>query len=205
MYRFTNKLKRLKSELRKWNRAVFGNVFENAKKAKDHVKAMEAKFDYTGADSDLINLNKAQAELNRSLAEEEDYWRQKARVKWLQEGDRNTKFFHSSVTSKRAVLKISKLKNGEGEWITNQQKLQEAAAAYIQDLLSEDTGKLDEQAVKELIQNIPTKIQDPQNTRLLKPVTKKEVKAAVFHLDPSSAPGSDGFNAKFYQTFGNHC
>lgn len=41
----------------------------------------------------LLAFNKAQAHLLRSLAEEEDYWRQKARVKWFQEGDRSTKNF----------------------------------------------------------------------------------------------------------------
>ena len=46
---------------------------------------------------------------------EEQAWQQKSRVKWLHEGDRNTKFFHLMVSHKRNVNSINKLVIHGGE------------------------------------------------------------------------------------------
>lgn len=78
---FSKKLKRLRSKLREWNRLEFGNVFENVKSAEAEVKRLEAPFDISQQDGDLVQLNQAQALLLRTLAEEELFWKQKARVK----------------------------------------------------------------------------------------------------------------------------
>ena len=40
---------------------------------------------------------------------DEQVWQQKSRVKWLKEGDRNTKFFHLMVSYRRKVNTIDKL------------------------------------------------------------------------------------------------
>lgn len=45
---------------------------------------------------------------------EDIYWKQKARVDWLQEGDKNTAFFHDSVQAHRNKCNISSLVNSEG-------------------------------------------------------------------------------------------
>ena len=39
------------------------------------------------------------------------------------------------------------------------------------------------------------------NINLTRSVSENEVKRAVFSINPFSAPGDDGFNAKFYQFF----
>lgn len=58
-----------------------GNVFTKVKCADERVKNLEGLFCAIGADSNQMELNKAPVELVLSLAEEEDYWRQKARIK----------------------------------------------------------------------------------------------------------------------------
>uniref|UniRef100_A0A2N9GVI8 Reverse transcriptase domain-containing protein n=1 Tax=Fagus sylvatica TaxID=28930 RepID=A0A2N9GVI8_FAGSY len=50
---------------------------------------------------------------------EEDFWALKSRVGWVVEGDRNTKFFHTSTLMRRRSNKIVRLRNSVGEWITN--------------------------------------------------------------------------------------
>lgn len=109
MYLFSCKLRNLKQSLRIWNRDKFGNVFRNVKEAEDRVKQLESQFDQTGLDSDLLVLKEAQALLLRSMAEEEAFWRQKARLKWAQDGDHNTKLFHTSVAIKHAKLSIARI------------------------------------------------------------------------------------------------
>ena len=46
--------------------------------------------------------------------QEEIFWKQKSRVKCLNEGEKNTKFFHNSVVPKRLSSKIHKLKKSDG-------------------------------------------------------------------------------------------
>ena len=54
-------------------------------------------------------------QLNKHCSQEEIIRKQKSRVKWLQEGDRNTTFFHRSTIQHRMNNRISKLKIEAGE------------------------------------------------------------------------------------------
>ena len=49
------------------------------------------------------------------LSKEEIFWRQKSRDKWLDEGDRNTKYFHNSTIYNRSINKITSITNSMGE------------------------------------------------------------------------------------------
>ena len=114
MFKLATKLKRLKGVLRVWNKEKFGNVISNLQEAEKQVKRLEEIFDSSGSNSDLIRLNEAKAIHLRSMAEEETFWQQKARMKWLQESDQNTKLFYNSVVVKHVHLSITCIKNDNG-------------------------------------------------------------------------------------------
>jgi hypothetical protein len=52
---------------------------------------------------------------------------------------------------------------------------------------------------------IGTKITQEDNDKLSAPITKEELKAALFQMHPNKAPGPDGFNPAFYQHFWDLC
>lgn len=47
-------------------------------------------------------------------------------MKWLKEGDRNTKFFHVVATQKMRKCKIHRIQDGSGGWLTDQEVIPNA-------------------------------------------------------------------------------
>nr|DAD45062.1 TPA_asm: hypothetical protein HUJ06_003292 [Nelumbo nucifera] len=62
-------------------------------------------------------------ELNHLLEAEELYWKQRSRVTWLREGDRNTSFFHISTSNWRRRNSIQWLQSSTGSWTTDKEEI----------------------------------------------------------------------------------
>jgi len=57
-------------------------------------------------------------QLEERQKQEEILWRQKSRVNWLREGERNTKFFHQAMVHRRQRNRIFSIKNNTGTRVT---------------------------------------------------------------------------------------
>ena len=93
-------MKKVKKELARWSREVFGNVFQRIATIKE--SHLEIQPTATNRDE----LNKLKTELMNCLKYEEEFLKQKAGIKWFKEGDANTKFFDSYVMGRRKKLHI---------------------------------------------------------------------------------------------------
>jgi len=51
-------------------------------------------------------LLEVRRKMHRLLAQDDAYWRQKAKAHWFRDGDCNTKCFHASATARKKVNKI---------------------------------------------------------------------------------------------------
>ncbi|XP_027151979.1 uncharacterized protein LOC113752035 [Coffea eugenioides] len=103
------KLKNVSRALHLWNKQVFGDIFENIKQGEAVVAAAELRVQSNLSIEAHLEVQRAQASLHRLLAVEEQFWSQKARVKWLQHGDRNSRYFHSVVKQHRFRATIHRI------------------------------------------------------------------------------------------------
>ncbi|XP_042415557.1 uncharacterized protein LOC122004792 [Zingiber officinale] len=84
--------RRLKEHLKWWNTEVFGNIHDRVLQAEESMAAAEQAYDRDPTEQSRIHRSECQAHLFRVLDMEEDFWKQRAAIRWMGEGERNTKF-----------------------------------------------------------------------------------------------------------------
>ncbi|CAL8995128.1 unnamed protein product [Prunus brigantina] len=123
------------------------------------------------------------------------FWQQKSRIQWLQEGDRNTKFFHMTTVIRRRRNKIERLKNEEGVWVEDAVQMKGLAVKYFSNLFSQSNCL----STDITIPNLFPGVNSLDLNGLWRPVTAEEIKISLFNIGSLKAPGVDGFPASFYQ------
>ena len=136
-------------------------------------------------------------ELSHALKAEEMFWKQKSRVFWLREGDRNTKFLHALTKRRRARNKITQLLDENENIIEDEEGLVAIATSYFRQIFESSNPEEIEKALAQ----VPTTITGAMNDDLIAPVSEWEVKLAFFSMHLEKAPGPDGMTALFYQKF----
>lgn len=116
----------------------------------------------------------------------------------MREGDRNSKYFHASTKSRRKANQINSLQNKDGLEVDWNSGLKEVMVDYFTDLFTAS-----ETDWEEVLNCMPSRITAEQNTELLFPVERNEVRTALFHMHLEKSPGPDGMSPGFYQKFWN--
>ncbi|XP_070032897.1 uncharacterized protein [Nicotiana tomentosiformis] len=136
------------------------------------------------------DVNKAHAQYIRWFSLQESLIRQKSQVKWFEEGDNNTSYFHSILRERRRRQLINRIKNRKGNWIKGDEKIVRKAVKHFQSLFNLTPPTIN----TSILNCIPYCISRDDNNMLSKIPDNKEIKEAVFSLSPHSTAGPDGFN-----------
>ncbi|KAL0434121.1 UNVERIFIED_CONTAM: hypothetical protein Slati_2746400, partial [Sesamum latifolium] len=155
----------------------------------------EKKFDRDPSEVNLIALNKSNA-MMVALTLEVEYWKQKSKCKWLEAGEKNTKYFHSLVKKERLKSTIHRIIEGNQD-ITHPDRIRDSAASYFEILLSVH-------ATQPSTTDFPfqfSKIQEAVGNNLCSIPLEEEIKETVFSIDKESMAGPDGFSSAFYQAY----
>lgn len=140
----------------------------------------------------------ARQEFHELLKRHEGYWQQRAKQFWLREGDQNSHFFHKYASNCRRNNTVSRLKDVNGIWKEEAKDIQRVICDYFGDLFK-SSGGTEGLTEREKVNTIT----EAQNELLMLPVTREEVRKAVFSMHSDKSPGPDGLNQTFYQRFWN--
>jgi hypothetical protein len=110
------------------------------------------------------------AQIEAREEKEEILWRQKSRIQWLQEGERNKKNFHNSMIQRRHQKIIVSLKDQQGNKVIIHQDIQFELLQYYKTLMQEpQLNRMT--AIKRITQHIPKLINENHHESLMRPIT----------------------------------
>jgi exonuclease III len=193
-YIFSQKLKALKSDLKRWNDQEFGIVEIRKAKFLEELLAFDRLEEDLGlSPEDKIRKGEVIRALEISILQEENSWRQKSRVHWLKEGDKCTKFFHRIANSNRRSNAMESL-SINGSVSSDQQVIRNHVAHFYETLFSEPytwRPRLDNLAFDTL--------DAVESSSLELPFEENEVFEVIKGMNRDKAPGPDGFSLAFFQ------
>ncbi|KAL8536611.1 hypothetical protein ACS0TY_011982 [Phlomoides rotata] len=109
-YSLKEKLRMLKQDLKGWSREAFGSLHFKMESQRETIERLDRFDEVFGLEEEeVIKRNKIGAELKRNMIWNEKNLFQKAKSKWLKEGDVNSKFFHRWINKRIKVNGIEGL------------------------------------------------------------------------------------------------
>ncbi|KAK3230369.1 hypothetical protein Dsin_002250 [Dipteronia sinensis] len=135
-------------------------------------------------------------ELDVLLHRHECFYRERSRVKWMQDGDRNSSFFHASIRRRQYMNALSSLLINEV--LTNDRLIiRDHIIEFYSNLFSSDSSRFETEF--SLVEDvIPSLVTNVENDFLISFPSTDNIHDAVFTMDTASAPGSDSFSGGFY-------
>ncbi|KAF3785062.1 hypothetical protein EJ110_NYTH28086 [Nymphaea thermarum] len=193
MIKHIHKLEATRDKLKVWCRGEVNNLPNQIMATKSKIKCIQTHSE-CGMREAIEEENILKHDLCRLLWLEERLWRQKSRIKWLRDGDMNTKFFQGIANGRRHRNKIETI-SYEGRLATDSHDIFIARTEFFATLLGTTHGS---SHLPQTLAPGPT-VTPEENDELLKPIIDTEIKWAVMEANRDSTPGPDGFGNSFFQ------
>ncbi|GJY58075.1 RNA-directed DNA polymerase, eukaryota, reverse transcriptase zinc-binding domain protein, partial [Tanacetum coccineum] len=195
MYKLVQKIKRIKVPLNNiaWKKR---KLFLHVKKIEEDLKSVQVEVE-ANPNCKVVKekLSKIRQEYNEATNDEEKLLAQKAKVKWLSEGDKNTKYFHNVIKSRMHTNRIKGVCDEKGN-CCEEESVADQFVKHFEKFLGNrgETEQID--SPEDLFLN------KFYADLMVRDITDKEIKEAIFGIGDDKAPGPDGYTAKFWNIVG---
>ncbi|XP_020259034.1 uncharacterized protein LOC109835466 [Asparagus officinalis] len=180
------------------NQVHFYNICDQVYKARLEVEDIQKKLQIDPLNPALINQEKCSiSSYNKLLNCELSFFKQKTKIAWSLQGDRSTSYFHSVIKSNMHHNRILVLYKSSGERITEPEDVANELISFFKNQMG--TAVVTTKPDINIIKN-GYRLNDDQASYLAAPVSKDEIRIAVFSLSDNKSPGPDGFSASFYKS-----
>ncbi|XP_012848393.1 PREDICTED: uncharacterized protein LOC105968310 [Erythranthe guttata] len=130
----------------------------------------------TITEDNKIKMKELHGELEKLYVENDIYWRQRSRVQWIREGDRNTSFFHAKATIRKKINMvhkiIHKIKDSAGIWRDRPEEIEHVISNYFEHIFK--TTDPNDNKIDEMLQGIDPRISAEAAHRLTLPFSESE-------------------------------
>ncbi|XP_074306422.1 uncharacterized protein LOC141641666 [Silene latifolia] len=182
------------SQLQAWKRVNIGKIVKAIATKRRQIERLN-EGDRTV--EEVTRRRKLVREVADLIRQEEQFWRQRSRALWLKERDRNTGYFHRQTGQRRAKNYISKLVDDEGIIRSGAEVVSRVATSYFRELFRATP----ERDFGDVFNGLEGRVSESMNEVLRQEYREEEVVEALNQIHPLKAPGPDGMNGLFYQTY----
>lgn len=197
-YVIKEKLKILKVSLRRWNKKVFGWYDLKVEEGVEEINKVD-KLLSSCMDNEVKELvdrrSKAISSIWRNLSIKDNMLIPKSRVKWIQEGNLNSRYFHNLVKgrARRKFIRDVNTVNGVVAMVEDVKKV-------VRNFFN--LKFMEPDPVRPVLEGLPIRTLSHVDVHYLKaPFSDEEIKDAVWCCDGAKSSGPEGYNLFFIKMF----
>ncbi|GKA76547.1 putative non-LTR retroelement reverse transcriptase, partial [Tanacetum coccineum] len=199
LFRFSKKLKHLKPSLRSMGRELLSDLERKTKEAYIKLCTIQ-EVTMSNPSSQVVEEEALAYNIWSRLADiEERYFKQKAKLRWVNHGDQNTKAFHTAVKLREVRNNIREIICFDGSVVSSVEGIKREAERHFRDFMNERPTDFVEWSVSELKEVLDFQCTEEDKQLLAKEVNEEEIRKVVFAMPREKSPGPDGFTIEFFK------
>lgn len=101
-------------DLKFWSNKEVGNISHTIKIKEDQLANL---LKHTNLEEVRRYITTCKKELSTLMSQEETLWRQRSKCLWLKQGDKNSKYFHRTVSARKNNNTIKGVNDDQGNWL----------------------------------------------------------------------------------------
>lgn len=179
------------------NRRCFSNISTRTKEAFSHLQDVQKSVLSTPTSELFAEEEAARSAWLFLSAAEESFFKQKSRIRWLSEGDSNTRVFHKSVKANLSRNVIHYLQSEEGSKVYDPGILKYMVVQFYSDLLGVENDSVSPLSVEQIQRLHSFRCGGHLSIKMAAIPTDEEIRSALFAFPKNKAPGPDGFTVEF--------
>ncbi|CAI9091332.1 OLC1v1026336C1 [Oldenlandia corymbosa var. corymbosa] len=197
MYQLVRKLKRLKPVLKQLNRHQFPDIQQQMQQVMVSLQQIQERVGQNPTDESLQKREREEYKNYIAVCKaHESFIYQKAKEFWNKQSDSNSSFFHAKMRIRTMKNRILSFVNTEEELVSDWKLVAKHFVGFYQAQLGQTSVR--EEADPTVFNQGPI-LDWKKQLLLVKQVSQKEIKRALWDIHSCKSPGPDRFGSGFYK------